>query len=164
MTQPNHTAADHNDELTNLYRELVLDHAQSPRNFRSNDAATHTAEGINPLCGDKLQLYLTLDASRRLRDISFEGSGCAISIASASLMTTTVRDLSVTDALACIDSVTGRLTGDSDKNGSAPNDQIMKLRALDGVRQYPSRVKCATLPWRALQAALNRSTSPATTE
>ena len=158
------TATEEKEQLTDLYRELVLDHAQSPRNFRRSDGATHAADGINPLCGDKLHLYVTLDESMHVRDISFEGSGCAISIASASLMTTAVRDLSITDALACADTVAGRLTGQDVSEKSPTSRQLAKIRALDGVRQYPSRVKCATLPWRALQAALNRSASPATTE
>lgn len=152
-----------NDELQDLYRELILDHARKPRNFRRLDDATHTAEGINPLCGDKLRLYLLIDANDTVVDAGFEGSGCAISMASASLLTETVTNISVADAESCFNTVTQRLThGDSDDEAPHKID-LSKLRALDGVRQYPSRVKCATLAWHALHAAIN-SQSIATTE
>jgi len=146
------------EELQDLYRELILDHARSPRNFGHLDNPTHTAEGINPLCGDKLKLYLSVGADERVTEICFEGSGCAISVASASLLTETVSSLSVAEAEAVIESVTNRLT-----HGSTVIENE-KLNALDGVRKYPSRVKCATLAWHALHAALNNQIAPATTE
>lgn len=152
------------DELQDLYRELILDHARKPRNFRRLDNATHTAEGINPLCGDKLRLYLIVDANDRVVDSSFEGSGCAISMASASLLTETITDLSVADADACVASVTRRLTLQPGADDAASKFNFEKLRAFDGVREHPSRIKCATLAWQALHAALNNSDSPATTE
>ncbi len=145
-------------ELQDLYRELILDHARSPRNFGRLNNPTHAAEGINPLCGDKLKLYLTIGADERVHEICFEGSGCAISVASASLLTETVASLSVTEAEAVIESVTTRLT-----HGSAVV-QNEKLNALDGVRKYPMRVKCATLAWHALHAALSNQHTPTTTE
>jgi nitrogen fixation NifU-like protein len=150
-----------NDEMRDLYRELILDHARKPRNFRRLEQATHTAEGINPLCGDKLRLYLIVDDAETLADVGFEGSGCAISMASASLMTETVTEMTVADAEACCSAVTSRLTGDA--TASTAFD-LSKLRALDGVREHPSRVKCATLAWHALRAALNQSQATATTE
>lgn len=151
-----------NDELQDLYRELILDHARKPRNFRRLENATHTAEGINPLCGDKLRLYLVVDSGEKVKDIGFEGSGCAISMASASLLTETVSRMSVADADACFSVVTARLAGGGD---AAPNAfDLDKLRALDGVREHPSRIKCATLAWHALHAALNQSQATATTE
>jgi nitrogen fixation NifU-like protein len=150
-----------NDEMRDLYRELILDHARKPRNFRRLEQATHTAEGINPLCGDKLRLYLIVNDAETLADVGFEGSGCAISMASASLMTETVTEMTVADAEACCNVVTSRLTGDA--TASTAFD-LSKLRALDGVREHPSRVKCATLAWHALRAALNQSQATATTE
>jgi nitrogen fixation NifU-like protein len=153
--------ANDKDELRDLYRELILDHARKPRNFRRLENATHTAEGINPLCGDKLRLYLIVDSAEKVKDIGFEGSGCAISMASASLLTETVSAMSVADANACVSVVTARLTGDD--NPSSTFD-LKKLKALDGVREHPSRIKCATLAWHALHAALNQSQATATTE
>ena len=150
-----------NDEMRDLYRELILDHARKPRNFGRLEHATHTAEGINPLCGDKLRLYLVVDDAETLADVGFEGSGCAISMASASLMTETVAEMTIADAEACYSAVTNRLTGDAAESTSF---DLSKLRALDGVREHPSRVKCATLAWQALHAALNQSQATATTE
>ncbi len=153
-----------NSELQELYRDLILDHARNPRNFRRLEDATHTAEGINPLCGDKLRLYLIVDANDQVIDAGFEGSGCAISMASASLLTETVPNLSVTEADACFNSVTDRLTKQSSNDTAPATADLSKLKALDGVRTHPSRIKCATLAWHALHAALNHSPSSATTE
>ncbi len=154
MTQ----AAEQDAELQDLYRELILDHARSPRNFGRLDNPTHAAEGINPLCGDKLKLYLRIGADKRVSEICFEGSGCAISVASASLLTEAIANLSVTEAEAIFETVTARLT-----HGSAVIENE-KLNALDGVRKYPLRVKCATLAWHALHAALSNQAAPAKTE
>ena len=151
-------------ELQDLYRELILDHALKPRNFGRLNEATHTAEGINPLCGDKLRLYIHVDSSQMITDVGFEGSGCAISMASASLLTETVNNLSVADADSCFGSITNRLTQQDDSIPAPQNVDLSKLRALDGVSQYPSSVKCATLAWHALHAALTQTTSIATTE
>ena len=157
------TLAD-NDELQQLYRETILDHARNPRNFQRLANATHSAEGINPLCGDKLHLYLVVDANETVIEAGFEGSGCAISMASASLLTETVSDLSVAEADACFVSVTGRLTQHTGDSDLATRADLTKLKALDGVRAHPSRVKCATLAWHALHAALDQSQTSATTE
>ncbi len=153
-----------NSELQELYREVILDHARKPRNFRRLDEATHTAEGINPLCGDKLHLYLTVDANERVVEVGFEGSGCAISMASASLLTETIANLSVAEADACFQSVTARLNQASAGDETAVTTDLSKLRALDGVRAHPSRIRCATLAWHALHAALSHSPTSATTE
>ena len=150
------------DNVRDLYRDLILDHARNPRHFGKLDHATHTAEGINPLCGDKLRLYLDVDPDETIRSAAFEGSGCAISVASASLLTDTVIGLSSRDAIAFFDAVTAQLAGD-DTGGSKQVD-IGKLRALAGVREFPSRVKCATLAWHALKSALRQETTPASTE
>lgn len=152
-----------NDELRDLYRELILDHARSPRHFGALARGTHSAEGINPLCGDKLKLYLELDASGAINDIAFEGSGCAISVASASLLTDTVIGLDSAEAIRYFEAVTASLSGKNGKT-AAGNVDLGKLRALEGVRDYPSRVKCATLAWHALRSALQNDESPATTE
>lgn len=149
-------------DMQDLYRELVLDHSRNPRHFGRLDGATHTADGINPLCGDKLRLYLRVNDSGEIESSSFEGSGCAISVASASLMTEAVTGLPVVEAEACSATVTKRLgSGDPDTKLTA---NLQKLVALDGVRAYPSRIKCATLAWHALRSALNNDTTPATTE
>jgi nitrogen fixation NifU-like protein len=155
-----------NDELRDLYRELILDHSRSPRHFGKLSTATHTAEGINPLCGDKLRLYLQLDAEQRIVDVSFEGSGCAISVASASLLSETVEGLLVKDALNFFRAVTDRLTSRSgDRSDSRSTDiDLGKILALDGVREFPTRVKCATLAWHALNSALNNQAQPVSTE
>jgi nitrogen fixation protein NifU and related proteins len=150
------------DELRELYRELILDHARSPRHFGSLPGATHSAEGVNPLCGDKLKLYLRLDENGTIADAGFEGSGCAISVASASLLTDLVIGMPVAQALRYFDAVTSRLAGSA--AGDTGAIDLGKLRALDGVREFPSRVKCATLAWHALDSAINRRPAPASTE
>jgi len=156
------------DDLYDLYRELILDHARSPRHFGRLREATHTAQGINPLCGDKLTIYINVDANRIIQVASFEGSGCAISIASTSLLMDAVIGLSVDKAEKVFSVITERLTQGCADNESAFNidleEPFAKLKALDGVREFPSRVKCATLAWHALNSALSHETTPATTE
>jgi len=148
------------EDLRQLYRELILDHARSPRHFNKLSGATHQAEGINPLCGDKLKLYLTIEADGTIDDASFEGSGCAISVASASLLTDTVIGLTTSEAQAFFRSVIASLTG----SDQVAEEDLGKLVALGGVRDFPSRVKCATLAWHALNAAINKDSETATTE
>ena len=145
------------EELQALYRELILDHARSPRNFGKLEDATHQAEGINPLCGDKLKLYIDINDDR-ISDVRFEGSGCAISVASASLLTETVVGMTTAEAIQQFTVVVDTLTG------NANSADLGKLTALLGVREFPSRVKCATLAWHALSAAINEAQQPATTE
>lgn len=150
------------DDLRDLYRDLILDHARNPRHFGKLDRTTHSAEGINPLCGDKLRLYLDVDAGATIRHAAFEGTGCAISVASASLLTDTVVGLGTDEAMAYFDAVAAELTGaESIEPGSV---ELGKLRALAGVRDYPTRVKCATLAWHTLKAALRQESAPASTE
>ena len=151
------------DDLRDLYRELILDHARSPRHFGTLASTTHSAEGINPLCGDKLKLYLEVDDKGAINDIAFEGSGCAISVASASLLTDTVIGLGSAEAMRYFEAVTASLSGQNAKPCEDDLD-LGKLQALSGVRDYPSRVKCATLAWHALRSALQNDESPATTE
>jgi nitrogen fixation NifU-like protein len=150
------------DDVRELYRDLILDHARNPRHFGKLDHTTHSAEGINPLCGDKLRLYLDVDAGETIRHIAFEGTGCAISVASASLLTDTVVGLSTGDAMVYFAAVAAELTGR--ESGGAHNVELGKLRALAGVRDYPTRVKCATLAWHTLKSALRQEKTPASTE
>jgi len=147
-------------ELRDLYRELILDHAKRPRHFGRLEHSTHSAQGLNPLCGDKLHIYLQVDDSGKLTDAAFEGSGCAISVASASLLTDAVIGMRVDDAERFANALTERLTG---RSAGADLD-LGKLRALEGVREYPSRVKCATLAWHAMKSALSNQQEPASTE
>ena len=148
-------------ELRDLYQELIIDHSKNPRNFRVIEDATREADGFNPLCGDKLRLYLRVNDDGEIESSSFEGSGCAISVASASLMTDAVTGITPAAAGACLETLTRWLTEDP---GVPLPQGFDKLMALDGVREYPMRVKCATLAWHALRAALNDETAPATTE
>jgi nitrogen fixation NifU-like protein len=138
-------------ELTDLYRDVILDHNRRPRNFGPLEPADASAEGVNPLCGDRLKLRLNL-ADGRIDEIRFEGQGCAISTASASLMTEAVKGKTRAQALELFDRVHRLLTEDA---GSA--EDLGKLAALSGVREYPARVKCASLCWHTLAAALQSS-------
>ena len=137
--------------LTSLYQEVIVDHARRPRNFRELQGATRTVEALNPLCGDQLTLYVEL-ADGAVVDIALEGNGCAISQASASLMTMAMKGLRQDEALALFTRVHTMLTSESE--GDAPPAQVGKLAVLSGVWKYPSRVKCATLAWQALRSAL----------
>jgi len=153
-----------NGEMRDLYRELILDHARNPRHFGKLDDATHTAEGINPLCGDKLRLYARVNDEQCIEAAGFEGSGCAISVASASLMTDMVIGLSLQQALACYAAVSQRLTCAHNNQDQNIGINLDKIKALDGVRDFPSRVKCATLAWHALNSALQGQSKPVSTE
>lgn len=157
----NAAAAPGTDDLRDLYRELILDHARNPRGFGSLDDATHAANGVNPLCGDKLRLFLRVGPDERIEDAHFDGSGCAISVASASLLTETVSGLYTAQALDYVAALAGTLNGTAPKSTEA---ELGKLRALLGVRDYPSRVKCATLAWHTLRAALDGSHTDVSTE
>lgn len=137
-------------DLADLYRDVIIDHNRNPRNFRKIPPPCSHAEGLNPLCGDKLQVYLKMDAQDRIEDVSFEGSGCAISVASASLMTEALRGRTRAEAEAMFERIHGMLTGTEPADVAA----IGKLAALAGVREYPSRVKCASLCWHTVHAAL----------
>lgn len=146
------------NELRELYRDLILDHARHPRHFGTLDGATHEASGVNPLCGDRLRLYLAIDDAGIVRDASFEGTGCAISVASASLMTDAIIGMQRHDALAHQSVVTQALRGEADPA------ELGKLAALLGVREFPTRVKCATLAWHALKTAIDGRAGTVSTE
>lgn len=147
-----------------LYRDLILDHAKSPRNFRVLESCTHHATGINPLCGDKLHVYVQVGTDTTLTDVSFEGSGCAISIASASLLTESLRQIPLDQANATIANLLARLNTGEMPTAKQPAVDFENLRALEGVREHPARIKCATLAWQTLQAALSNNDAPTTTE
>ncbi|HUN27602.1 MAG TPA: SUF system NifU family Fe-S cluster assembly protein [Steroidobacteraceae bacterium] len=147
-------------ELKDLYRDVILDHNRVPRNFGRLDAADAHAEGHNPLCGDRLTLTLKL-AGERIEDIRFEGHGCAISTASASLMTEAVKGKDRATIRGLFDRVHALLT---EPGGGAAGAELGKLAALSGVREFPARVKCASLCWHTLNAALASSATPVTTE
>jgi nitrogen fixation NifU-like protein len=138
------------DDLQELYRQVILDHNRNPRNFGELEGATRVVAGVNPLCGDKMTLYVKLD-DQRIADIKFQGTGCAISVASSSLMTERVKGTAVAEALALFEKVHDLLTA---PHQHEPDDSLDKLAALAGVREYPSRVKCASLGWHALHSAL----------
>ena len=144
-------------QLTDLYRRIVLDHSRHPRNQRRPERYDREAEGHNLLCGDKVRVYLRL-RDDALEDVAFEASGCAICVASASLMTQTVRSHSVQETRASIDQFDRALSTGGGENLAGD------LAALGGVSQYPSRIRCATLAWKTLQAALDSSPATVTTE
>ena len=150
------------DDLRELYQSVILDHNKSPRNFGTLDHPNRSADGYNPLCGDKLTVQLELDDEDRVVDIRFEGLGCAISTASASLMTDFVKGKRKGEILQIFDRFHDLVTGNE---AEAPNSvDLGKLAVFSGVREYPARVKCATLSWHTLQAALDEADELATTE
>ena len=140
-------------ELKDLYRDVILDHNRNPRNFGPLAAASAVVDGFNPLCGDRLKLHLRL-VDDRVEDIRFEGQGCAISTASASMMTEAVKGHTRTEALALFERVHQLLTDDA----AEADADLGKLAALSGVREFPARVKCASLCWHTLVAALKTET------
>jgi nitrogen fixation NifU-like protein len=150
-------AAGGGGDFADIYGDMILDHNRKPRNYGSLAAANRTAEGNNPLCGDRFAVHLRL-AGDRIEDIAFEGQGCAISTASASIMTEVLRGMSVAEARRLFERFHGLLTSEAgDPGGAAGSGEpdLGKLEAFAGVREYPMRVKCATLAWHALVAALN---------
>ncbi len=149
-------------DLRELYQEIILDHNRHPRNFRKLENANRLAEGYNPLCGDRVSVFLQIEGDR-IQGISFQGSGCAISTASASLMTEALKGRSVEEARELFHGFHDLLTA-SGKGGDADPETLGKLAVLAGVREYPIRVKCATLAWHAVQAALDQQDRPVQTE
>ncbi len=148
-------------DLGDLYQEVIIDHSRRPRNFGELEGATRTAEGFNPLCGDQLTLYVKL-ADGRIVDLAFQGDGCAIAQASASLMTTALKGKSQDEALALFGRVHAMLT--EGPNGEAHLVELGKLAVLSGVWEFPTRVKCATLAWHALRSALEADGARVSTE
>ena len=146
-------------DLAELYRDVIVDHNRRPRNRGPLPSANHRAEGNNPLCGDQLRIYVDVEHDI-IRDLRFEGTGCAISTASASLMSEAVKGKTRAEAAALFGAVHRMLTG----TGSAGAAELGKLAALAGVREFPARVKCASLCWHTLNAALAGAAQPVTTE
>ena len=142
-------------ELSELYQQVILDHNKKPRNFHKIDSANHTAEGRNPLCGDELTVYAQLEDGT-LKDVSFEGSGCAISKAAASMMTVAVKGKTKEDAEVLFNEFHSMVTGELDEE-KEPN-HLGRLTIFSGVREFPVRVKCASLAWHTLKAALDDQT------
>ncbi len=136
-------------DASELYQSVILDHNRAPRNYRPMEGADRQAEGYNPMCGDQLTVWLKLDGDR-IADVSFQGSGCAISKASASLMTTAVKGKTREEAQKVFESFHRMVTG----QGGPADDMPAKLAVFAGVREFPTRVKCATLSWHALKSAL----------
>ena len=137
------------DDLRDLYQEVIVDHSKRPRNLRANEAATHHAEGYNPLCGDRLTLYLRV-TDGVISDVAFEGAGCAISKASASMMTDAVKGRTIVEADALFERFHRMVTTPPDR----AVEDLGKLSSLAGVREFPVRVKCASLAWHTLKAAM----------
>ena len=140
------------ESLRELYQEVILDHSKHPRHFGKLAAATHTGEGFNPLCGDKVKVYLSVDANGRIADIKFEGRGCAISQASASLMTDMLMGRTVAEAEKLMGGFLHLVKGE-DAGALSPEDREM-LDVMAGVSEFPMRVKCATLAWHTMKSAL----------
>jgi nitrogen fixation NifU-like protein len=147
-------------ELSELYQQVILDHNKKPRNFRKLETPSHTAEGYNPLCGDQLTVYLNVE-DELVKEVGFEGSGCAISKAAASMMTQAVKGKSKEQAEALFKEFHSMVIGELDEE--AEENSLGNLKIFAGVREFPVRVKCATLPWHTLHAALNKQ-SQITTE
>ena len=145
------------DDLNDLYQQVILDHSKSPRNFRKLEDANRTAQGNNPLCGDHYTIYAIMDGDT-IKDISFQGSGCAISKASASLLTETLKGKTQGEVKALFDKVHDMVTTGSRDDG------VGKLAVFAGVHKFPARVKCAILPWHAVMAAAQGKQEPVTTE
>lgn len=150
-------------DLRDLYQELILEHSKAPRNFRAVPDATLHAEGYNPLCGDHFTVYLQMEGDS-IRDVAFQGAGCAISKASASMMTQTVKGKTKTEAEEIFHRFHELVTNQPSANGASKGDDLGKLAVFAGVRDYPVRVKCATLAWHTLHAALEGSQQPVSTE
>jgi nitrogen fixation protein NifU and related proteins len=147
-----------NDDLSDLYQEVILDHSKCPRNFQRLACANRVAEGKNPLCGDQVTVFLKVE-DEVIRDISFQGSGCAISKASASMMTAQLKGKTRKEARAMFSAYHDLVT-----SGTTPTEDVGKLAAFAGVHKFPARVKCAILPWHAVMAALDDKKAPVSTE
>jgi len=145
-------------DLKELYQEIILDHGKNPRNLRKTDNFNKDAKGHNPLCGDKVHIYLKLDENKKLEDISFEGQGCAISMASASIMTSMVKGKEEHEVKEIVSDFLEMIKEkDTLKTKLLSEDEKTKLMCLSGVKKYPMRVKCATLSWHTLTSAIDNS-------
>ncbi|WP_419899658.1 Fe-S cluster assembly sulfur transfer protein SufU [Roseomonas sp. USHLN139] len=153
------------DDLRDLYQEVILDHGRKPRNFRRLDDADRHGRGDNPMCGDRMELWVKLDPEGRLGDVAFQGKGCAISMASASLMTETVRGKTQMEARELGEKFRElAMTGSCPDCGASLEEEMERLQVLGGVSEFPSRVKCATLAWHTLNTALDNAGKEASSE
>ena len=151
--------------LKELYQEIILDHGKNPRNLRKTENFNKDAKGHNPLCGDKVHIYLKLNENKKVEDISFEGEGCAISMASASIMTDLLRGKEENDVKEIVNDFLEMIKEkDEIKTNLLKEDEKTKLMCLSGVKQYPMRVKCATLSWHTLTSAINNKQEETNTE
>jgi len=151
--------------LKELYQEIILEHGKNPRNLRKSENFNKEAKGYNPLCGDKVHVYLKLDENKKILDISFEGSGCAISMASASIMTDIVKKKEEKETKNLIKDFLDMIKEKQElSTKSLSEDDITKLMSLSGVKKYPMRVKCATLAWHTLTSAITNSQKEINTE
>ena len=151
--------------LKELYQEIILEHGKNPRNLRKTENFNKDAKGNNPLCGDNVHIYLKLNEKKKVEDISFEGSGCAISMASASIMTDLVRGKEEHEVKEIVEDFLGMIKENPDlKSKNLKDDEKTKLMCLSGVKQYPMRVKCATLSWHTLVSAMENDGKEITTE
>ena len=151
--------------LKELYQEIILDHGKNPRNLRKTENFNKDAKGHNPLCGDKVHIFLKLNDNKKLEDISFEGQGCAISMASASIMTDLLKGKEEKEVKEIVNDFLEMIKEkDEIKTNLLKDDEKTKLMCLSGVKQYPMRVKCATLSWHTLTSAIDRSQNEINTE
>jgi len=151
--------------LKELYQDIILEHGKSPRNFGKCEKYTHEAKGHNPLCGDQVHIYLKLNNEKNVDDVTFEGTGCAISIASTSIMTELVKGKSLGGAKKIVMDFLNMIKNTQEiKSNDLDKDQKIKIMSLSGVKQYPMRVKCATLAWHTLTSAINGKKEEVNTE
>jgi nitrogen fixation NifU-like protein len=151
-----------NDQLRELYQQVILDHGKKPRNFRELKGATHHAEGFNPLCGDRVRLDLRVEDGI-IQEAAFQGAGCAISTASASMMTQALKGRSISEVEEIFEQFHDLVTG-TGEDGGDEKDLLGKLEVFCGVREYPTRVKCAVLVWHTLKSALEKKDDTVSTE
>jgi len=152
-------------DLKQLYQDIILEHGKSPRNLGKCEGYSHDAKGYNPLCGDKVHVYLKLDKGKKVEGLTFEGDGCAISLASASIMTELVKGKSINDTKEIMNAFLNMIKNTSKiQSNHLDEDQKTKLMSLSGVKQYPMRVKCATLSWHTLISAIDNTQEKINTE
>jgi nitrogen fixation NifU-like protein len=152
-------------DLKQLYQDIILEHGKSPRNLGKCEGYSHEAKGYNPLCGDKVHVYLKLDSGKKVQSLTFEGEGCAISLASASIMTELVKGKSFEEAKEIMDAFINMIKNTSEiESNHLDEDQKTKLMSLSGVKQFPMRVKCATLSWHTLNSAIKEKKEEVNTE
>ena len=152
-------------DLKQLYQDIILEHGKSPRNLGKCEGYSHDAKGYNPLCGDKVHVYLKLSKGKKVEGLTFEGDGCAISLASASIMTELVKGKSFEETKEIMNAFLDMIKNTSEiQSNHLDEDQKTKLMSLSGVKQFPMRVKCATLSWHTLNSAMERKTEEVNTE